>query len=150
MKNVFLLLLVIGIPVAAWWHKDRLMAFVNPSAPPGEVAGEATTPSSGDRRSASGVPTPHPARDAQLAATKAYPALNNPNSAFNKKFLALYAETKSRDPHLLAAADWPLKIADRTAVALGGAPMAVPSTPVPVEPSGLQGSSLDKKPKPRH
>jgi hypothetical protein len=137
MKNVLLLLLVVGIPVAAWLNRGRIMALVTPLAPGGEVTSNGAAP---------GL-TPHPAKEARLAATNAYPALAVPNSPFNKKFLALYAEAQQREPELLARADWPLQLADRTAVALGGARMPVPGTPEPVRPSGLQGSALDKRPK---
>ncbi len=138
MKNVLLLLLVVGIPVAAWWHWDKVMAFVKP-VPAGEVAADGA-PSAAGR-------TPHPAAESKLAATKAYPALGVATSPFNKTFLALYAEAERSEPKLLARADWPLVLADRTAVALGGAPMPVPATPDPGRPSGLQGSALDKRPK---
>lgn len=143
MKNVLLLLLVVGIPVAAWWHWDEVKALVQPAASveDGPVDGAPASDGAAPRL------TPHPAKDARLAATTAYPALANPNSAFNKKFLALYAEAQRSEPQLLAQSDWPLKLAERTALALGGAPMPVPSVAEPVRPSGLQGSALDQRPK---
>ncbi len=147
MKNVILLLVVVGLLVAGWRHRDKLTGMLKKPGS-GEVAEEGSIfGSSVGEPPVEGATKPHPAKEAQIAATKAYPALGIPNSAFNKKFLALYAEAQRSEPQLLAQSDWPLKLADRTAVALGGAPMPVPQTPAPVQASGLQGSALDKRPK---
>ena len=145
MKNFFRLLIVIGLVTAGWLNRDKLRDLrVKPTTlDDGEtVAATPTAPASTPVAN----PTPHPATAAKAAAAMAYPALKIPNSAFNKRFISLYEEAQFREPALLSDPKWPIKLAERTAVALGGGAMPVAATPAPVKPLGLQGSALDKKP----
>jgi glutaredoxin-like YruB-family protein len=68
-------------------------------------------------------PTPHPAREAQVQARTLYPGLAVANSSLNQKFVALYKDAQANNPALLSSPDWPLTLADKAIVALGGSPM---------------------------
>ena len=69
------------------------------------------------------APTPHPARAATQAAIARYPALGQRNSSFNLLFLDLLDQRKKEDPASLAQPDWPLQLADETALKLGVRPV---------------------------
>lgn len=78
--------------------------------------------------------TPHPAAAAKQAAMHAYPALAVKDSVFNRTFVDLYQEQAQKDPDSLALADWPITLAQRTAILLASpGPVAAEkiATPVP-------------------
>lgn len=114
MKSFLSLILVIGLLFGGWMNRDKLSGLLGKAGATGDEA------SSNPELIAS---TPHPAREAQAQATAIYPALAVPNSAFNKKFVALYKDAQSADPALLSRPDWPLQLAERAVVSLGGAPL---------------------------
>lgn len=146
MKNFFRLLIVVGLITAGWLNRDKLRG----------LSGKAGTTEESEAVAAAPPPvaaavnsTPHPAAAARAAAAKAYPALLIPDSAFNKRFISFYEDAQSRDPALLRDPNWPLKIAERAALSLGGGPM--PATPTPSSgakssPNKLKGSVLDMRP----
>ncbi len=144
MKNFLRLVLIVGLLVAGWMNRHLLTG--KTEKVDAEAAEEIATPAAPSPAPVAGVPTPHPATAARAAAVQTYPALKIPDSAFNKRFRSLYEEAQSRDPQFLADPNWPIKLAERTAVALGGGALPVANTPPPVKPSGLQGSALDKRP----
>jgi glutaredoxin-like YruB-family protein len=124
MKNLVSLILVIGLVVAGWMNRDKF----------GGLWTQAST-TLAEASSNLGLPnvaraTPHPAREAQARATALYPGLARANSALNRKFIALYKEAQSTDPALLSDPEWPLRLAERAIVSLGGAPRAAPSAAV--------------------
>jgi glutaredoxin len=133
MKNVLSLILVIGLLTAGWINRDKLSGLTAKSGPTVEEEAPSTqdSPVAPAQRSTA---TPHPAREAQAQATALYPGLALPNSALNKKFVALYKESQSTDPDLLSRPDWPLQLADRAVVSLGGAPMPRNSAAAPATP----------------
>ncbi|MEP6671484.1 MAG: glutaredoxin family protein [Chthoniobacter sp.] len=122
MKTLPVLLLVIGLPLAGYLNRDRLSEmWAKHNA---AVAGEdvsAEPAAAGAQRGA--AVAPNPAKEAQTRATAIYPGLAIPNSALNQKFVALYKEAQASDPALLARTDWPLTLAERAVVALGGKAM---------------------------
>lgn len=61
--------------------------------------------------------------ESQKQAVAKYPALADAKSKLNQKFLALVAAQRAADATFLQRDDWPLKIADRAAEALGIAPV---------------------------
>ena len=146
MKNVFRLLLVVGLLAAGWLNRDKLRGLRGGPTTLKDAEGEPPTTEVERSAAATPPPTPHPARDAQIAAAKAYPALGIPDSALNKKFRALYAQAQVSEPALLARPDWPLKLAERAAIALGGGPMPVPTTPAPSKPFTPLRNGLDMAP----
>ncbi|MDR3401374.1 MAG: glutaredoxin family protein [Chthoniobacter sp.] len=144
MKNLVVLILVIGLPVAGWLNRDKLSEMwakrSGGNAPSGEEAqsndNDAAVAAAVARRKAA---APNPAREAQARATAIYPGLAIPNSALNQKFVALYKEAQTSDPALLSRADWPLTLAERAVVAAGG-------QPVPRTATGGSGESARFKP----
>lgn len=155
MNKWTLLLILIGLGAVGMLNRDKISAYIGHK--PAETAEASATP----------VPiTPNPAQDSISKARVTYPALAVENSAFNKKFVELYNAKKTSDPEFLAAADWPMKIAQQAAEALApkGAnyqppteasksalnarpPNAVGSTvPPSVQLPGLKGSALDQRP----
>lgn len=154
MKNIFLLLLIAGLLYLGWTNRGLLTGSTNPAAAEDSAENApATTPQTGpDTQPPPPAVTPHPAKESMAAAVQAYPGLKIVNSPLNKKFLELHAQAQRAEPRLLSQADWPLRIAERAARALGGGAMPTPATPVKVgRPSGLSGSALDLKPaKPRN
>jgi hypothetical protein len=153
MNNFFRLLIIAALLVAGWHYRDRLTGFLGEPTTPIEVEKESAVVAKSAEPAApvrSGA-TPHPARDARVAAAKAYPGLALPDSALNRRFLALYAEAQRSDPALLAREDWPLRLAERAAIALGGGAMPVSAPPRPISsravtPKPLTGSALDRRP----
>jgi hypothetical protein len=151
MKNFFRLLIVAGLLTAGWMNRDVLRGLKAKATTldGGEV--QEPTPAT-PAPAVAGRSTPHPATAAKAAATKAYPALGIADSAFNKRFRSFYEEAQFRDPALLSDPNWPLKLAERTAISLGGG--AMPATPAPsssgAKPGAsgnkLQGSALDMRP----
>lgn len=140
MRNFFLFLILIALAAAGWHYRGVL------TGQPG--SGETTEfklPFSAEPTPPP-PPTPHPALEAQTAALKAYPALGLPDSPFNRTFKELHAEAKRNNPQLLAQPDWPIKLAEKTAISLGGGPQPIPGAPTPVRPWGLKGSALDQRP----
>lgn len=156
MNKWTLLLVLIAVGVFGVLNRDKISAYLG--AKPG-------TPS--ETASATVAPvTPHPAEDSIRKARQKYPALAVANSAFNKKFIELYNAKKEAEPAYLAAADWPMKLAEQTASALNGpvptyqpptemsssalndrpigsvGPTKAPSVQLP----GLKGSALDQRP----
>lgn len=81
------------------------------------------------------VPTPHPAHAARETAIRLYPDLAKKDSTFNRAFREIYEERQNTDPASLAAVDWPLVIAQRTATMLEvsrHSPTPAPRPPAPV------------------
>jgi glutaredoxin len=111
-------LLVVGLLIVGWMNRDKL------SGLPAAV---------GNTLNLRAAATPHPAREAQVQAAARYPGLAIPNSALNKKFVALYKEAQATDPALLSRPVWPFELAERAVVSLGGAPMprSAPKAPAP-------------------
>lgn len=155
MKNFFRLLIVAGLITAGWLNRDKLRD-LRAKAGTLDDSEVVTKPPSTPAPAEVANPTPHPATAAKAAAAKAYPALKIPDSAFNKRFISLYEEAQFREPLLLSDPNWPIKIAERTAIALGGGPMPVPPAgSQPHAPAGssstlpsskLKGSALDMRP----
>lgn len=151
MKTLLLLLLMVGL-VATGWHYREKIGLGGRAAEPGEeeVDASAVSSTSPPPPSPDAPPaTPHPGTDSMALARRLYPALNMKDSAFRKQYEALYANAKAIEPELLARADWPIKLAERTTLKLGGAPMPLPTPTRPLlesGPSGLQGSALDQRP----
>lgn len=155
MKNFFRLLIVAGLITAGWLNRDKLRD-LRTKAGTIDDSEVVTKPPATPAPVVVANPTPHPATAAKAAAAKAYPALKIADSAFNKRFISFYEEAQFRDPVLLSDPNWPLKIAERTAISLGGGPM--PATPEPSSgqtpsssgsklPSAkLKGSMLDMRP----
>jgi hypothetical protein len=152
MNKWFLMLVLIGLGVAGWMNRDTISGWL----------GHKTTDQPAEP---TGPGTPHPAPESRALATKAYPSLAVPGSAFNIRFLALYNDTKVSNPGLLTQADWPMQLAERVAKQLGNAtpgpsanqfgsqldvrPGGTPaSVPQSVALPGLKGSSLDQRPVP--
>jgi hypothetical protein len=152
MKNVFSVLLIVGLLTLGWVNRGKLTGLrgepstIDQPATP-EVAPPGSTPASSAQSAPAPPATPHPAKEALAAVRQAYPALFIPESPLNKKFVALHAEAERHNPALLAQPNWPVTLAERAAIALGGGVMPLPTTPAPPKPLGLQGSALDKKPK---
>ena len=136
MKKLFLLLLLGGAVAAAILNRDKISALL------GRPAAEETTEATPEKKSNA---TPHPATEARAAAIRAYPALGQKESVFNKTFLTLYGQAQQQEPELLARADWPMTIAKRTAATLAPKTATAPRTPA-ATPWHMQGSSLDKRP----
>jgi hypothetical protein len=151
MKNFFLLLLLAGLGYAGWHFRGHLTGLagkpttLEEDAAPGD--GAAMRPPAPD-----GAPrppaTPHPAHEAQIAVLKAYPALGLPDSPFHRTFKELHAQARRANPQLLTQPDWPIQLAERTAVALGGGvqPIALPTPPPVLRPMTPPRSALDKLP----
>ncbi len=101
------LLFVVGLLIVGWMNRDKLRGV--PAA-----VGTALHLSPA---------TPDPAREAQRQAAAVYPGITRPDSALNKKFVALYQDAQVNDPALLSRPDWPFVLAERAVVSLGGAPL---------------------------
>ena len=144
MKSFFLILLIAGLLVAGWMNRDKLRGFSGVSSNPGQDSTD--TPESTTPRP---VGTPHPANEAQAQAIALYPGLLRPETPLAKKFHALHREAQFSERELLSNPDWPLVLADRAMVSIGGVPVPRPpsATPVPA-PSKLPGTSLDVRPSP--
>lgn len=143
------LLIVIGLVVVVITNRDKIAALRGGAQTEESEAGNTENiPSTQSEPppTATGAATPHPAMEAQAQAAKLYPGLLNPASPLNKRFIALHSEAKLNNPQLLTQADWPLTLAERAMVDIGGAPMAR-STPAPITPKPLPGSALDQRPK---
>jgi len=143
MKQVFFLLLIVGLVVVGWINRDKMRGFGGSSS---TVDNETPTPTAASPAGvAPNAPpgTPHPATEARAKAILAYPGLKLKESAINKKFLALYAEAERTNPQLLAQPDWPITLAGRAAIAAGGAEMPIPTPPPP--PFKPSTSILDQK-----
>jgi hypothetical protein len=149
MRNVILLLLVVGLCFGGWLYRDKL-PWIKGTGEPGAPGSDGPIPAlSRLFGGPTPIPTPHPAAEARAAAIRAYPALGIKDSALNKKFVVLYSEAQRDEPGLLAQPDWPITLAGRAAVAIGGGAIPVPvATPRP-RPSGLKGTILDQS-KPGH
>jgi len=145
MKNVVSLLLIIGLVVVGVMNRDKLSGLFGRSSTVEEIPMATPEPVPEPRESTPPPITPHPARESQAQAMIVYPGLKVPNSALNKKFVALYADARHSDPAMLARPDWPMKLAERAMVELGGAPLPVP-TPVSRGTGALPGGPLDSKP----
>lgn len=78
--------------------------------------------------------TPHPANEAAAEAVRRHPALSQKDSAFNRKFVALFEAAKAKEPDILTKPDWPLVIAARADAELQKStappPSNVHSTPI--------------------
>ncbi len=156
MNNWLILLLLIGLGGAGWVNRDKISAYLGHK----NQVEEAPPPS-----------TPNPAPDSIAQAKKMYPALAVANSPFNKRFVELYNGRKESDPEFLAAADWPMKLAQQAATEMTGAapsyqppteisssqlnarpPGSAPGSTVPpsVMLPGLKGSALDQRPPEKH
>ena len=158
MNKWLFLLLVVGLAGAGWVNREKINAWMKSKPTEAEVEIKEGAPA-----------TPNPAADSIAQARKAYPALAMQGSPFNIKFVQNYNALKISDPNFLAKADWPMRLAERTAheltvdgpVAGGPPPSAVsgsqlnarppgssPGYTVPpsVKLPGLQGSSLDQRP----
>ena len=147
MKNVARLLLIIGLLVAGWVNREKLHGLGSGSstfeATPTPTPALAAPPASvAEQRPPA---TPHPAKESQEQAIKLYPALTHADSELHKKFAALYEDARRSNPDLLARPDWPMKLAERAMVGLGGAPLPVP-TPTPKSVKPLPPTTLDAKP----
>jgi glutaredoxin len=131
MKGFLSVLIIVGGLTAGWLNRDKISNFFHkPDA--AEVA-DSDSPAADAPKPAAAAPVsaaprgpaaaPNPAREAQAKATAIYPGLAVPNSALNQKFVALYKEAQASDPALLSRDDWPLTLAERSMVALGGSPL---------------------------
>ena len=109
MNKSLLLLVVIGLAVAGWLHREMISSWVSEKTAEVKQMAERANPSA----------TPNPAPEAVAQAKLAYPALAQAGSAFNQRFVALYNKTKASNPSLLTQAGWPLQLAQRTARELG-------------------------------
>lgn len=131
MKGFLSVLIIAGGLAAGWLNRDRIGNFfhkpdaaqVADSDSPATDASAPASPAVAPKAARGPVGTPNPAREAQAKATAIYPGLAVPNSALNQKFVVLYKEAQTKDPALLTQADWPLTIAERAMVSLGGAPL---------------------------
>jgi glutaredoxin len=126
MKSILGLLLVIGLLAVGWANRERIQEHL---ASRGVNTDTKEIPPLTDLiptpfRQDTPVATPHPAQQAQAQAKAIYPGLAVPNSALNQKFIALYKDTQASNPTLLTSPDWPLQLADKAMIALGGSPMA--------------------------
>jgi len=129
MNKWTLLLVLIGLGVFGALNRDKIAAYLGQK------------PSQESEASATVAPiTPNPATDSIGKARQKYPALAVANSTFNKKFLELYNAKKESEPAFLAAADWPMKLADQAAGALNG------PAPTYQAPTEVSGSSLNDRP----
>jgi glutaredoxin len=127
MKGFLSLVIIVAGLFVTWTNREKFIHLLSKGdTVPAETAETKDTPDETTRRSAA---TPHPAREAQAQATALYPGLSIPNSALNQKFVALYKEAQASHSPLLSHPDWPLTLAERSVVALGGAPMPRNSSP---------------------
>jgi hypothetical protein len=127
MNKWLLLLVVVGLGVAGWLHRDTISGWLGQK-------------SEGSADGTPGAATPNPASASIELAKKTYPALGVPSSQFNIQFLKDYNQVKASSPGFLAQADWPMQLANRVASELG-VQAGAPATPKPVP----FGSSLDNK-----
>jgi glutaredoxin len=134
MKNFLALVLLVGLLAVGWANRERIsdvLAKRGITSAPAETssADEGDSPSllpsfpTAAPSSGGPAPAPHPAQAAQAQAKALYPGLAVPNSSLNQKFVALYRDAQANNPALLAQPDWPLTLADKAMVSLGGAPM---------------------------
>jgi hypothetical protein len=131
MKNVLLLLILAGLGYAGWHYRDHLPG--RSAAPSAEtVDGDSTADAGHHPGDSPGIPAPHPGTESMIIAKRTYPALAIQGSAFQQKFRVLHADVYANDPAFLAKPEWPLRLAERTARALGGGVMPVVGTPTPV------------------
>jgi glutaredoxin len=125
MKNLLTLIVLAGLLTAGWLYRDKLSGIFTTAGTTAEETLETLdlpAPNLPEFLSRSSA-TPHPAREAQARATAIYPGLAKPDSQLNKKFVAFYREAQQNDPRLLTRPDWPIELAERAMVSLGGAPM---------------------------
>ncbi len=143
MKNVVSLVLIVALIVAGWMNRDKLQRLLNrPNSV--EQTPAAATPAETQVNAPPG--TPHPARESQALALQVYPGLRVLDSPLNKKFLTLYADAQQNNPALLSRPDWPIHLAERAMVEIGGAPLPVPrATPQGNGSNALTGTSLDQR-----
>ena len=132
MNKWTLILILIGLAVAGVINRDKISAYLGHKA--GSIISSSTP------EGAAGA-TPNPATDSIALARQRYPQLAVPNSQFNMHFVQLYNTAKTTDPFLLAQADWPMQLADRTARDLSITPL----TPTP-PPTDLSTSALNSRP----
>ncbi len=139
MKKLVVFLLLAAVIGVGYMNREALMArFSHPEEKPLEDIEVPVANKSGA--------TLNPATESRAAALRAYPALGQKESIFNKTFLVLYSQAQQREPELLTRPDWPMTLAKRTSTSLTLA------TPPPVAqipqltPKPLQGSALDKHP----
>ena len=97
------------------------------------------------------LPTPHPAQGASQKAILLYPDLARKDSMFNRTFLEMYEEQKKNNPDSLAAVDWPLTLAARTARMLevqphSEKPASKPKTAPTPPPKAKEPNPLDRGP----
>lgn len=127
MKGLLYLVVILAAVYVTWTNREKYVHLFSPHKTAVVVDGDEDEAPSRDGANAGTAPgaaaTPHPAREAQAQATALYPGLSIANSGLNQKFVALYKEAQANNPALLSQPDWPLTLADRAAVALGGAPM---------------------------
>ena len=135
MNKWLLLLIVAALAVAGWFRRDQVMAF---------LASKGALQAVGLPTPAPPFATPNPAPDSIALAKQAYPALGKEGSPFNRRFVALYNSLKESDPQFLAQPDWPVRLAERTAMELGGGAMPVPGMATPPVVVHLEGTALDK------
>lgn len=127
MKGFLSLVIIAAGLFMTWTNREKFIHLFSKSDTEAVETAETTdSPADAPRRSAA---TPHPAREAQMQATAIYPGLSIPNSALNQKFVALYKEAQASNSPILTHSDWPLTLAERAVVALGGAPMPRTSSP---------------------
>lgn len=157
MNKWTLLLILIVLAAAGILNRDKISAYFG-NKPPVEAPPPVVV-----------AATPNPAKESIEMARRRYPQLAVANSPFNVHFVDLYNTAKTSDPTMLTQADWPMKLADRTAHdltaavtpqpsidslkgALDGRPVGqVGSTVVPtVQLPGLKGSALDQRPPAGH
>jgi thioredoxin-related protein len=113
MSKLFLILVVVGLAVAGWLHREEITDWLSAKSTEVTRLSESIKPPG----------TPHPAAEAVAEAKKIYPALARAGTAFNLRFVALYNEAKASKPNLLAQPGWPMQLAERTARELGVATM---------------------------
>jgi hypothetical protein len=129
MNKWTLLLILIGLAVAGALNRDKIAAYLGQKT----ASIDAATPEP--------TATPNPAKESIARARQRYPQLAIANSQFNMRFVQLYNTAKNTDPFLLAQADWPMQLADRTAHDLN----ITPVTPTP-PPTDMSTSALNARP----
>ncbi|HEY3902041.1 MAG TPA: hypothetical protein VGM54_25740 [Chthoniobacter sp.] len=156
MNKWLLLLVIIGLGVAGYLHRDTIS---------GWLGHKTEAPAADD---AAPTVAQNPAKASSDLAVKTYPQLGVQGSPFNIRFVANFNQMKNTNPSFLAQPDWPMQLATRTAHDLGmlpgagATPAPAPftsaldnraygngATPAPTPPllPGLEGSALDQKPK---
>jgi hypothetical protein len=142
MRNFYLLLLLAGLGTVGYLNRDAIMTRFG--SPPAEKQAAEEPEAPVVKKPTA---TPHPATDSRAAAVRAFPALGQKDSIFNKTFLVLHSQAEQNEPDLLAKPDWPMVLAKRTSASLTPAtPVPTPRPPPPTPFKPLHDSALDMHP----